>query len=326
MPAPVEINPWHWGGFIVGIGLILAFDLGVFNRQSRVIGFREAMGWTAVWVALSLLFACVLGFWRGQKDSMEFLTGYFVELSLSVDNVLVIAVVFTNFRTPAKLQHRVLFWGIIGAVLMRGIFIWLGVQLITRFDWLLYVFGAFLVLSGAKMLLTRSAAAKPGQSPMARFARKLFSVSDDIDEGRFFLRRNGRLFLTPLFLALVVVETSDLIFATDSIPAVFGVTRNPFLVFTSNVFAILGLRSLYFLLAGVLSRFRHLKRGVSTVLVFIGVKMLIDPHDNPPRWFQYDIPDGAALLVTAGIIGISMLMSLAAGHGGPGTAEPSANA
>jgi len=311
MQALVEITPWHWGGFIVCVLLFLALDLRVFHRQARKVTLKEALGWTLFWMALALLFAAALTPLRGKREALEFFTGYFIELSLSMDNMFVIALIFTYFRVPAEYQHRVLFWGIAGALLMRGTMIWLGVELITKFDWLLYVFGVFLILAGLKMLLS-----KPGVEPekglVVRIARKLLPFSSDFDGQNFITRLNGRHILTPLFLVLLVVETSDLFFAVDSIPAVFGVTRKPFIVFTSNVFAILGLRSMYFLLAGALGLFRYLKTGLSVVLVFIGVKMLLDPHENPPAWYQVEIPTTAALALVVFIIAISIFASIAA--------------
>ena len=229
-----------------------------------------------------------------------------------MDNVFVIALVFASFRVPAEYQHRVLFWGVLGALAMRGLMIWLGVKLITRFDWLLYILGGFLILTGIKMLLARGAGVDPKKSLVLRTARTLFPITPDFAGQKFFTRLNGRRAITPLFLVLLVVETTDLFFAFDSIPAVFGVTRKPFIVFTSNVFAILGLRSLYFVLAGAIGLFRYLKTGLSVVLMFIGVKMLLDPHDRPPRWCQIDIPDTLALATVFATIAVSILASVMA--------------
>ena len=233
-------------------------------------------------------------------------------MSLSVDNVFVIVLIFASFRVPAEFQHRVLTWGIVGALLMRGVMIWLGVALINRFDWLLYLFGAFLLFTGVRLLMHRNLGGDPTRGFVARLVRGIFPIALDFDGQKFFTRVNGRRMLTPLLLVLLIVETADLIFAVDSIPAVFGVTRRPFIVFTSNIFAILGLRSLYFALAGAIGLFRYLKIGISAVLVFIGIKMLIDPHDSPPRWFQHDIPDGLALVAVLGIITASILASIIA--------------
>jgi tellurite resistance protein TerC len=319
MLALVEITPWHWVGFILCILVFLALDLGVFHREAHVVKFKEAMAWTALWVMLALLFAAVLVPLRGKNEALAFFTGYFIELSLSMDNVFVIALIFTYFRVPVQYQHRVLFWGILGALLMRGVMIWLGVELITRFDWLLYIFGGFLILTGIKMLFSKDDEVHPEKNIIVRAAKRLFPISSEFDGQRFVtqsvVQTGGqsvtRKMLTPLFLVLVMVETTDLIFAVDSIPAIFGVTRKPFLVFTSNVFAILGLRSLYFVLAGAIGLFRYLKVGLSVVLVFIGLKMLIDPHERqPPRWFQYDIPDSSSLAVVVSIIAAAILASI----------------
>ncbi len=312
MLALVEITPWHWVGFILCVLVFLALDLGVFHGKAHVVKFREAMFWTILWVALSLLFAASLVFWRGKKEAVEFFTGYFIELSLSMDNVFVIALIFTYFRVPSEHQHRVLFWGILGALIMRGFMILAGVALITRFDWLLYVLGLILLYTGLKMLFARGDKVEPDKSLVVRLARQFLPVASDFDGQKLITVQDGRRMLTPLFLVLLMVETTDLIFAVDSIPAIFGVTRKPFIVFTSNVFALLGLRSLYSVLAGAIGYFRYLKVGLSIVLLFIGVKMLIDPHDRPPRWFQYDIPDSTSLLVVVTIITIAILASLIA--------------
>jgi tellurite resistance protein TerC len=280
MPAPeiTGITPWHWGGFILCVLFFLALDLGVFHRRAHVVKFTEALVWTGIWFAVAMLFGLVLApavvhQWE-LKQTVEFVTGYVIELSLSMDNVFVIAVIFAHFAVPDRYQHRVLYWGILGALVMRGLMIWLGVELIHQFDWVLVVLGLFLVFSGAKMLFTRDKESDPEKSLTVRFTRKFFPVTTAFDGQKFLTRRNGVAVLTPLALVLVLVETTDLIFALDSIPAIFAVTTDPFIVFTSNVFAILGLRSLYFVLAGAIRYFRYLKIGLSIVLVFIGVKMV----------------------------------------------------
>ena len=310
MLALVEITGWHWFGFIACVLLFLALDLGVFHRHAHVVRFPEALLWTAIWFGLALLFAWALKPLRGEKESLEFLTGYLIEFSLSMDNVFVIALIFAYFRVPAALQHRVLFWGILGALIMRGVLIGVGVALIEWLHWVLYLFGAFLVYSGIRMLQAR-AEVEPDKNCVLRLERKLYPVTPHFDGQRFTTVWNGRMALTPLALVLLMVETMDLIFALDSIPAIFAVTTKPFVVFTSNVFAILGLRSLYFVLAGAMTYFRYLKFGLSLVLVSVGVKMLLDPHDRPPRWFQVDIPTGISLLAVAGIILVSMALSVA---------------
>jgi tellurite resistance protein TerC len=279
MAAETGITPWHWLGFIVFVLLAMALDLGVFHRRARTVAFREAMAWTVAWFGLAMLFGFVIApltdaRWEHQH-TLEFVTGYIIEYSLSLDNVFVIAVLFAYFHVAEELQHRVLFWGVLGALVMRGVFIGLGVALVQRFDWLLMVLGAFLVVSGFKLIFFRRREAQPEKSLTVRLAREILPVAPDFDGQNFFTRLDGRLALTTLALVLLLVEVTDLIFAFDSIPAVFAVTTNPFIVFTSNIFAVLGLRSLYFVLAGAIASFRHLKTGLAVVLVFIGAKMLL---------------------------------------------------
>jgi tellurite resistance protein TerC len=292
--------------------IFLALDLGLFHRRARVVKFKEAAAWSAVWFALAMAFAGAMAHWRGREEAVQFTTGYIIELSLSLDNILVIALIFAWFRIPVQFQHRLLFWGIFGALVMRGAMIAAGAELIRQFDWVLYVFGAFLVFAGFKMLFSGQETVQPEKSLALRLARKCFAVTPDLDGQRFFTRLDGRLALTPLALVLLLIETTDLIFAVDSVPAVFSVTRTAFIVFTSNIFAIIGLRSMYFLLAGALGYFRCLKIGLSFVLAFIGVKMLLDPHDHPPRWFQIEIPTGVSLLVVAAILSVSIALSVTA--------------
>jgi tellurite resistance protein TerC len=312
MLGVIAITPWHWAGFILCVVFFLALDLGVFHRKAHVVKFKEALGWSLVWVTLSMFFAGALVPLRGRQESVEFLTGYIIELSLSMDNVFIMALIFAYFRVPSQYQHRVLFWGILGALLMRGAMIAAGSALIQRYQWTLYVFGAFLVFTGIKMLFAKDEEVHPEKNPVIRFARKLFPVSADFQGQKFSVKLDGKLVLTPLALVLLMVETTDLIFALDSIPAIFAVTTKPFIVFTSNVFAILGLRSLYFVLAGAIDYFRYLKIGLSIVLVFIGAKMLIDPHGQPEKWFQVEIPTSVSLLVVAAIIATSIALSVTA--------------
>jgi len=308
----VEITPWHWAGFVLCVLVFLALDLGAFHRHARTVKFREAAAWSALWVALAMAFALSMVFWRGHEDAEAFTTGYVIELSLSLDNILVIALIFTWFHVPVKYQHRLLFWGILGALVMRGAMIAVGVALIRQFDWVLYVFGGFLVFAGAKMFFSKQDMVQPEKNLALRLVRKLFPVAPDFDGQKFFTRLGGRFALTPLALVLLLVETTDLIFAVDSVPAVFSVTRKAFIVFTSNVFAILGLRSMYFLLVGALGYFRYLKIGLSVVLAFIGVKMLLDPHDHPRWWFRAEIPTSVSLLIVAAILLISIAFSVTA--------------
>ena len=271
MPA----NYWPWIGFNVFVLIMLALDLGVFNRKSHVISVKESISWTLVWIALALTFNLGIGHFMGNDKALEFLTGYVIEKSLSIDNIFVIALLFSYFSVPPRYQHKVLFWGILGALVMRASMIAVGAKLIAEFAWIIYVFGAFLILTGIKMIAKQETDIHPEQTLVVRLFRRFIPVTRDYHEGHFFVRQQGALMATPLFIALLVVEFTDLIFAVDSIPAIFAVTRDPFIVYTSNVFAILGLRSLYFALAGVLDKFHYLKFGLGLVLTFVGIKMLL---------------------------------------------------
>jgi tellurite resistance protein TerC len=306
---PIQITPWCWAGFIACVLVFLALDLGVFHRGAHVVKFWEAAGWSALWFTLAMVFAGLLSRWRGAEEAVQFTTGYLIELSLSLDNILVIALIFSAFRVPPQYQHRVLFWGILGALVMRGAMIAAGTALIHRFAWVLYAFGAFLVCTGIKMLFAGQETVEPEKNPVLRLARSIFSVTPDFMGAKFFTRLDGRFLLTPLTLVLLLVETTDLIFAVDSVPAVFSVTQKAFIVFTSNVFAILGLRSLYFLLAGALGHFRYLKIGLSIVLVFVGVKMLLDPHGQTEKWFQLEIPTNVSLMIVGTVVLIAIVLS-----------------
>src|SRR5436190_122835 len=301
----ITITPIHWVAFIVIIIFFLALDLGVFHRHAHVIKFKEALGWTFVWFTLAMAFAGALLFQRPPPAATLFLTGYLIELSLSMDNVFVIALIFSYFRVPAEQQHRVLFWGILGALLMRGILIGVGAALIAAFHWILYIFGAFLVYSGIKMIFADTEGVHPEKNPVIRLARKLYPVSSDYEGQKFFTRLDGKVALTPLAIVLLMVETTDLVFALDSIPAIFGITSDSFIVFTSNVFAILGLRSLYFVLAGAIQYFKYLKIGLSIVLVFIGVKMLME-------FWEWEINTAASLTTVAAILIVSVVLSIIA--------------
>lgn len=262
-----------WIGFNVFVLAMLALDLGVFHRKAHVVKIKEALIWSAVWIALALLFNVGVYYWRGPQTALEFLTGYLLEKSLSVDNVFVFLLIFSYFRVPALCQHKVLFWGILGALIMRTVFIAAGIRLIQQFHWVIYVFGAFLIFTGIKMALQKDKEIYPEKNPVIKLFRRLMPVTQDHDEeSRFFVRKAGRLHATPLFVALLVVETTDVIFAVDSIPAILAITRDPFIVYTSNVFAILGLRALYFALAGIMPMFHYLHYGLSAILVFVGVK------------------------------------------------------
>ena len=301
----IEITALHYVGFVAAVLVFLALDLGVFHREAHVVKFREALAWTTLWFALAMVFAGLIKFNRPPGEAIEFVTGYIIELSLSMDNVFVIALIFAYFRVPLAQQHRVLFWGIMGALIMRGVMIGAGSALIQQFHWLLYVMGGFLVYTGIKMLFAEDEGVHPEQNLFIRLARKFFPVTNAFDGDRFLTRLDGRTALTPLALVLVMVETTDLIFAVDSIPAIFAVTQKPFIIFTSNVFAILGLRSLYFVLAGAIGFFRYLKMGLSIVLVFIGVKMLL-------VYWDLQIRSGVSLAIVLGIILVSMGASIVA--------------
>lgn len=302
MLAFTEIQWWHWVTFIFAVLIFLAFDLGVLHREARAIRFREALAWTCFLFVMALTFAGTLVPVRGKQEALEFLTGYLIELSLSMDNVFVIAVIFGYFKVPLEYQHRVLFWGILGALVMRGLMIWLGSELVAAYHWTLYIFGIFLVITGIKMLLGDDEHIEPERNPVLKFARRHFRFSARFDGQKFLTYENGRRVFTPLALVLLMVETCDLVFALDSIPAIFAVTRKPFIIFTSNVFAILGLRSLYFVLAGAIVYFSYLKYGLSVVLVFIGFKMLV------MDWIK--IPIGLSLGLVVAIISGSILWSV----------------
>jgi TerC family integral membrane protein len=292
---------WFWIGFNVFVIVMLALDLGVFNRRAHTVTFREALAWSGVWVGLATLFAVLVYFWHGRSESLEFATGYLIELSLSIDNLFVFLVIFRYFRVPSELQHRVLFWGILGALITRGIFILAGVSLIQRFHWLTYVFGALLVYSGVKLLRQADQEIDPEKNPLLKMFRRWIPVTDDYVGEKFWVRRPG-LYATPLVVVLLIVETTDVVFAVDSIPAVLAITLNAFIVYTSNVFAILGLRSMYFAVAGMMDLFEYLHYGLSVVLILIGAKMLASHYIT--------VPTVAALATVAGVIAISVVASL----------------
>jgi tellurite resistance protein TerC len=295
-------SPSLWIGFVVFVLAMLALDLGVFHRKAHVVSFKEALGWSLVWISLALVFNVGVYFWFGDKPAIEFLTGYLIEKSLSIDNIFVFVVIFSAFKIPALYQHRVLFWGIIGALVMRAIMIFAGAAMLARFHWLIYVFGAFLIITGIRLYLQRNHDEKPTDSWAIRMVRRFIPSTTRFDGDKFFTVENGKKVATPLFMALILVEITDLIFAVDSIPAIFAVTNDPFIVFTANIFAILGLRSLFFLLADLVDRFVYLKVGLSAVLAFVGAKMmLID---------IYKIPALVSLVVIALLLGGSIGASL----------------
>jgi tellurite resistance protein TerC len=294
---------WMWLGFNLFVLAMLALDLGVFHRKAHVVAFKESIAWTVVWVALALLFNGAIWYFAGAQKALEFFTGYVIEKSLSVDNVFVFAMLFSYFAVPPLYQHKVLFWGILGALAMRAVMIALGAALIAQFSWIIYVFGAFLVLTGIKMAVKREEAIHPERNPVVRAFKGLMPVTSDYRQDRFFVAERGVRHATPLFVVLLLVEVSDLIFAVDSIPAIFAVTTDPFIVYTSNVFAILGLRSLYFALAGVMDKFHGLKTGLGVVLAFVGVKMLL-AHS------PYKLDTLLSLGVVVGILAMSVVASL----------------
>jgi tellurite resistance protein TerC len=274
---------WAWIGFLGFVGLMLALDLGVFNRHAHVVSLREALAWCAVWFGLAMAFNLLISQKMGTQAGLEFFTGYIVELCLSVDNVFVFIVIFQYFRVEPRHQHRVLFWGILGAVVMRAIFIFAGISLINRFHWVIYVFGAFLVYTGIKLAIPKKDDGfEPEKNPAVKLARRFLPVTAGFEGGHFFSRHNGRLHATPMFLVLLIVETTDVMFALDSIPAVIAITRNEFIVFTSNIFAILGLRSLYFAVSGIMQLFRYINVGLAIILCFVGFKMLASHYVTIP--------------------------------------------
>jgi tellurite resistance protein TerC len=298
----VATNIWFWVLFNVFVLGLLALDLGVFHRDDHAVSMKEASIWTVVWISISLLFNLGVYFYAGPEPALQFLTGYLIEKSLSVDNIFVFVMLFSYFNVPVIYQHRVLFWGILGALIMRGILIGVGAFLITQFHWVIYIFGAFLIFTGIRMAVQKDEHVEVESNGVVKLLRRVMPVTTSYHGHDFFVRQAGKLFATPLFVVLLVVETTDLVFALDSIPAIFAVTTDPFLVYTSNVFAILGLRSLYFLLAEVVTKFRFLKIGLSAILVFVGVKMLIEEF--------YHIPIVTSLVVIASILTISIIASL----------------
>jgi tellurite resistance protein TerC len=290
-----------WIGFVAFILVVLLLDLGVFHKKSHTVGFKESIIWSGVWIALAMAFNVIILYWRGQDDFMLFLTGYVIEKSLSVDNLFVFLLIFGYFKIPNQYQHKVLFYGILGALVMRAFFIWAGIELLAKFTWVIYIFGAFLIISGIKMLLPHEEQDLE-KSWVIRWTKKIFPTTPDFHDDKFFVKKAGKWMITPLFITLIFVEFSDLVFAVDSIPAIIGITDDPFLVFTSNVFAILGLRSLYFALKGFADMFHYLKYGLALILMFIGMKMLI------MHW--YHMPVVVTMSVIFSILLLSVLVSI----------------
>src|SRR5215475_10821984 len=293
---------WMWVAFNVFVLAMLAVDLGVVHRRAHEVTLKEALLWSGIWIALALLFALGVYVWDGPQPALEFLTGYLIEKSLSVDNIYVFVLIFSYFKVPARYQHKVLFWGILGALVMRAIFIFAGIALLQRLHWILYIFGALLILTGIKMVTEKEKEIHPDKHPVLKLFRRLVPVTADYHADHFFVKQAGHYVATPLFIVLLVVETTDVIFAVDSIPAILGITRDPFIVYTSNVFAILGLRALYFALAGVMRLFHYLHYGLSAILIFVGAKMLLAD--------VYKLPVGVALGVIAGLLLIAVIASI----------------
>ena len=310
----MHASPWLWVGFNLFVIAMLVLDLRVFHRDAHEVKVKEALLFSAGWIALALTFNAVIWWWQGPTVALQFLTGYLIEKSLSIDNLFVFLLVFSYFAVPAKYQHKALFWGILGALVMRFVFILTGASLLERFHWLIYVFGAFLIVTGLRMARQGDEEIHPERNPVVNFVRRLIPVSAGDHDGRFFVREAGRLMAAPLFIVLVMVETTDVVFALDSIPAIFAITTDPFIVYTSNVFAILGLRALFFALAGIMGLFHYLKYGLSVVLVFIGGKMLLESFIH--------IPIGLSLGVIAAILLTAVAASLI--WPAPAGAEPEA--
>jgi len=292
---------WLWILFNLFVLAMLALDLGVFHRKTHEVSVREALTWTCVWISLAMLFNLFIYYYFDQEKALEFFTGYVIEKSLSVDNIFVIILIFSYFKVPPAYQHKVLFWGILGALVMRIIFILTGVELIHRFHWLIYIFGGFLIVTGIRMLTSGDIKIEPEKNPVVRIARRLFPVTPTFEGDRFFVKKEGQNWATPLFLVVILIETTDLIFAVDSIPAILAISDDPFIVYTSNVFAILGLRSLYFALAGIEQYFRYLKYGLSAILVFVGAKMCLTDF--------FKIPTEVSLILIGFTLMIAMVSS-----------------
>jgi len=299
----MQVSIYFWIGFHIFIFLMLALDLGIFNKKAHKVPVKEALIWSSVWITLALLFSIFISKEFGKERALEFLTGYVIEYSLSVDNIFVFILIFSYFAVKDAYQHRILFWGIVGALVMRGIFIFAGVALIHRFHWIVIIFGGFLVFTGIKMMLQKETQVDPGKNPLLRMFRKFIPVTDEPHGGKLFMKIDHKTYATPLFLVLLVIESSDLIFAVDSIPAILAISRETFIVYTSNIFAILGLRSLYFAVSGIMTYFRFLKVGLSFILTFVGFKMLAS-------FFNLEIPIILSLAIIVSILLISVIASV----------------
>jgi len=295
-------NLWYWVGFNAFVLLMLVLDLGVFHRKSREIKIREALIWTGIWITLALLFNLGIYHFQGKEKALEFLTGYLIEKSLSVDNIFVFILIFSYFNVPVAYQHKVLFWGIIGALVMRAVFIFAGLALIEQFNWVIYIFAAFLVFTGIKIFFRSDKKIRPDKNPVVRLFIKILPVADKLYGNRFFIKLKSKYYATPLFIVVLTVEFTDLVFAVDSIPAILAISSDPFIVYTSNVFAILGLRALYFALAGMHRSFQYLKAGLAFILIFVGIKMFLTDI--------YHIPIYASLIVISGILATAVIASV----------------
>jgi tellurite resistance protein TerC len=300
-----------WVGFNLLVVFMLAIDLGLIHRSLKEITMKEGLVWSAIWIVVALVFNVGIYYWRGSEVAVQFFTGYVIERSLSVDNIFVFLLIFSYFQVPGRFQYKVLIWGILGALVLRGIFILLGTFLIAKFHWIIYLFGAFLVITGIKMGFGKDKKIEPERNPMLRLLRKFLPISSGYDDGKFFVRKNGKLFGSPLLVVLIVIESTDVVFAVDSIPAIFAITLDPFIVYTSNVFAILGLRALYFAMAGMMKLFYYLKYALGIILAFVGVKMLVSG--------LLEIPTPIALGVIGGIFAVSIVLSLLIPHNHDGT-------
>lgn len=285
-----------WTSFNIVVLILLALDLGVFHRKDHTISMKESLVWSAIWIGVALLFNVFVYYWKGSETALEFFTGYFIERSLSIDNLFVFLLIFSYFKVPDKYQYRVLFWGIIGALVFRGIFIAAGTFLVAKFSWLLYIFGAFLIYAGLKMAFAGDKELEPEKNPILKLVRRFIPVTPNYRNGHFFVKENAKRMATPLFIVLVVVESTDVVFAVDSIPAIFAITLDPFIVYSSNVFAILGLRALYFALAALMHMFYYLKYGLGAILSFVGLKMLIASFMHIPIWIALGIISGMLIL------------------------------
>jgi len=310
---------WLWLGFNIFVLAMLALDLGVFHRKAHALSLKEASIWSVVWITLAMVFNAGLYLFAGPEPALQFFTGYLIEKSLSVDNIFIFVLLFTFFKVPAAYQHRVLYWGILGALIMRGTLIAVGVALIESFHWIIYLFGAFLIFTGIRMGFHKEIEVHPENDLLLKFIRRFVPVTENYEHDRFFVRRTGQVMVTPLLLVLLVIDTTDLIFAVDSIPAVFAVTRDPFLVYTSNIFAILGLRSLYFVFAGIMEKFYYLKLGLSVILTFVGVKMVLAD--------VFSLPTALSLVVIAVVLTIAIVASIVrTRHQAAKSREPEAQA